>query len=518
MATAQTSRWVSTAPYVKLTVTQKSSNEGSAVYTYTFQYIASSAASVSSARPYKIKVGSMVKEDTFSINGKTGTHTIESGEVTIKRGTSSKEITVYCSFEFDLTWSGSYAGTKTASDSFTLAAKTSYTVTFNANGGTGGPSKQTKWFGDDLTLASGVPTRSGYTFMGWATSSGGAVAYAPASKYTSNSGITLYAVWHLDYAKPVISNLTVSRCTSDGTVSDSGTYALVKFNWSSEKTVTSIKADWESRTNSTDKGSANLSGSGTSGSVSQVVGNGAINSESAYLFTITVADSGGSSADTRIVNGQIFPIDFLAGGKGVAIGKKAEIEDFLEVAFYTYFSKPFEVAGGFSFNDWYKPSAIRLYKTASTTSLDTAYKYYNPLYGSVATDIQKGNMTYTTKTIATYGDRSNESVAGVLVGKNISRVRVSATICIQNQANSTSLLQLILLKVSGSTVTMEASDRFRILETEIRTMTIDTILSVSEGDFICLMGYKGVAGIDIDILATSNSVSKISQLCVEAIG
>ena len=42
-----------------------------------------------------------------------------------------------------------------------------YTVSFNANGGLGAPSAQTKTHGMALTLSSTKPTRSGYSFTGW---------------------------------------------------------------------------------------------------------------------------------------------------------------------------------------------------------------------------------------------------------------------------------------------------------------------------------------------------------------
>lgn len=71
-----------------------------------------------------------------------------------------------------------------------------YTVSYNANGGTGAPSSQTKTYGTALTLRSTKPTRSGYTFMGWGTSSSDTSAnYAAGGSYTSNASITLYAVW-----------------------------------------------------------------------------------------------------------------------------------------------------------------------------------------------------------------------------------------------------------------------------------------------------------------------------------
>lgn len=40
-----------------------------------------------------------------------------------------------------------------------------------------------------------TPTRSGYTFQGWSTTSGGSVAYSGGASYTPSSNVTLYAVW-----------------------------------------------------------------------------------------------------------------------------------------------------------------------------------------------------------------------------------------------------------------------------------------------------------------------------------
>ena len=74
-----------------------------------------------------------------------------------------------------------------------------YTVSYNANGGSGAPGAQTKIWGTSLTLSWTTPSRSGYNFKGWATSQGGGVAYQPGGTYTANAGITLYAVWELIY-------------------------------------------------------------------------------------------------------------------------------------------------------------------------------------------------------------------------------------------------------------------------------------------------------------------------------
>ena len=70
-----------------------------------------------------------------------------------------------------------------------------YTVSYNANGGSGAPSSQTKTHGVNLTLSSTVPTRTNYIFQGWATSSTGAVQYQPGGTFTTNATTVLYAIW-----------------------------------------------------------------------------------------------------------------------------------------------------------------------------------------------------------------------------------------------------------------------------------------------------------------------------------
>lgn len=74
--------------------------------------------------------------------------------------------------------------------------KATYTVSYNANGGSGAPSAQTKTSGTNLTLSSTRPTRTGYTFNGWNTnSSGTGTNYASGGTYSSDAAVTLYAKW-----------------------------------------------------------------------------------------------------------------------------------------------------------------------------------------------------------------------------------------------------------------------------------------------------------------------------------
>lgn len=69
-----------------------------------------------------------------------------------------------------------------------------YTLTYNANGGTGAPASQTG--SGSITLSTAKPTRSGYTFKGWATSAGATTAqYSAGASYNLTGNATLYAVW-----------------------------------------------------------------------------------------------------------------------------------------------------------------------------------------------------------------------------------------------------------------------------------------------------------------------------------
>jgi len=80
----------------------------------------------------------------------------------------------------------------------TVPAPTTYTVTYNANGGIDAPPSQTKIKDISLKLSNTKPTRAGYEFLGWATSSNATTAqYQSGGSYTANSNITLFAVWRV---------------------------------------------------------------------------------------------------------------------------------------------------------------------------------------------------------------------------------------------------------------------------------------------------------------------------------
>lgn len=84
---------------------------------------------------------------------------------------------------------------------FSIPALAKYTISYNANGGSGAPGTQYVLFGRTITLSSTKPTKAGAEFSHWNTNSlGTGTRYNPGQSYTVNSSnkgnITLYAIWN----------------------------------------------------------------------------------------------------------------------------------------------------------------------------------------------------------------------------------------------------------------------------------------------------------------------------------
>lgn len=125
-----------------------------------------------------------------------GQYKLGSHDYTINRGHSY----IHSVFQAHIRSDSSYVSGDKWSDEvwYDTGALASYRITYNANGGTGAPSEQTRWYGETLWLSSTIPKRDGYTFLGWATSPSGGVAYQPGAAFTGDYGMTLYAVWQIN--------------------------------------------------------------------------------------------------------------------------------------------------------------------------------------------------------------------------------------------------------------------------------------------------------------------------------
>lgn len=142
--------------------------------------------------------GAKVKDTTgYTDSGRQSCCSV-SGTTAITQTHSSQTVTVHA-YAYSTTVSG-YGGVgasaTTPKISLTVPAKPSWTVSYNANGGSGAPASQVKWSGEALTLSTAKPTRTGHTFAGWNTSSAGTgTSYAAGASYTGNAALALYAKW-----------------------------------------------------------------------------------------------------------------------------------------------------------------------------------------------------------------------------------------------------------------------------------------------------------------------------------
>lgn len=398
----------STSPQFKLTVTEnKSKSTGDKAWLdWKLEYVTHGYTVVSAAKnAYTVKVNgtTVSKNSPVDLDGRSS-FTIETGSIKVSKSTSAKNVAFSVNVTWGVTWADVYVATKSASGTIQISAKASYTVSFIANGGTGAPSPQTKWYGTNLTLSSTKPTKTGYSFTKWNTksdgsgtsyypggtygsnsgatlyaiwtpntytvsynlnggtgsisnqtkihdqtltltstkpsrtnyefvgwntqSNGSGTTYLPGSSYTSNSEIVLYAIWEIAYQKPTITNLKIVRCDSTGNRDDiTGQYAKVTFDWScfqdgiTSNPVSSIVIDGTS-----------ISGvSGTTGTINTVIG-GSYNVDTSYTIIVEVTDSkSGKTTYSRLLPSVAYPIDFLYGGKGVAIGKVASKQNVFDI-------------------------------------------------------------------------------------------------------------------------------------------------------------------------------------------
>lgn len=223
--------------------------------------------------------------------------------------------------------SGFAAGTSRSDLRISVPPLPSHTVSYNANGGSGAPGNQTKWWGEVLTLSNTRPTRANHTFLGWATSANGAVAYQPGGRYGADNDNTLYAVWKLATQPPTIQSFTAQRVNEAGDMSESGTRVKLYVTWKcdtsgdSANTVQSVTiavqdgGTWKetpvTASGATGTGTVTLTG---------------LSADASWRFRATVRDKYGTVNTYTTVGPQRFLLDFSAGGRGIGIGVGAPAE------------------------------------------------------------------------------------------------------------------------------------------------------------------------------------------------
>lgn len=158
-----------------------------------------------------LKVGDTQTDYTQDIPANTsGAYKIK--ELTFNLSNTTTSATVGWKFGYNPSaWLGDTTWNR-PSGTFTISMKSAHFVTYDANGGSGAPSKQTKIYGTNLTLSSTKPSKSGHTFTGWNTKSDGSgTAYASGATYSTESDLKLYAQYRANYTScGTPTNLTVT--------------------------------------------------------------------------------------------------------------------------------------------------------------------------------------------------------------------------------------------------------------------------------------------------------------------
>ena len=125
-----------------------------------------------------------------------------------------------------------YNASNKATTNISISGDT-YTISYNANNGTGAPASQSKSYGVGIKLSTSIPTRTGYTFTGWNTASDGSgTAYASGADFTNNANTVLYAQWRINKVYvgfntnggSITKNTDVYVADSNGNIAKNGSY------------------------------------------------------------------------------------------------------------------------------------------------------------------------------------------------------------------------------------------------------------------------------------------------------
>ncbi len=108
--------------------------------------------------------------------------------------------------------------------SFEKELATTYTIIYNANGGTGAPNNQIKENGKSINLSLEEPVNDDHLFVGWSCAYDG-IIYKAGSTFEVNANVTLYAAWghQCSTCEGTGSIITTYTCTSCSGTGYSGT-------------------------------------------------------------------------------------------------------------------------------------------------------------------------------------------------------------------------------------------------------------------------------------------------------
>lgn len=195
----------------------------------------------------------------------------------------------------------------------------------------------------------GWSATNGALTTGTLASAGNITFTATVTDSRGRKASTTRAINVIDYTKPGVAVCDVYRCDADGNRKKAGTYFAVEIN-ASYSAITgstlSITARYKKQSESSYGTAANVTNNGKT-----VLGGGNIGASTTYDVLVTVADKYNSLLIQRTLSTKSVLQSFKRSA-GAAIGKVAELANWLDVAWDTRIRGNLKVDGGMSDGAW----------------------------------------------------------------------------------------------------------------------------------------------------------------------
>lgn len=381
-----------------------------------------------------------------------------------------------------------------------------YTVSYNANGGSGAPANQTKTYGVDLTLTTSTPTTPksytitynanggsvssssktvNCTFANWNTKADGSgTTYAKGGTYKGNSAVTLYAQWTDPNAGDL---LTPTRATYvfDGWFTAQTGGAQVTSTTKITQNTT-LYAHW-TLNEYTVSYNAN-GGSGAPASQQKIHGevltltSSVPSTAKKYTITYNANGSGATVSPTsKSVDCTFNNWNTKADGTGTSYSKGGSYTDNAAVTLYAQWTNPTygtlatPTRTGYTFGGWYTAASdgTKIETSATVTGNVTIYAHWTANKYTIQFDANGGTVTPTSKQYTfggTYGSLPTATRAGYYFDgwftakTGGTQVTKSSTVAAQNMtlyAHWTAKpVESIAVDLSSTTTTYYVGDTF----------------------------------------------------------
>lgn len=197
----------------------------------------------------------------------------------------------------------------------------------------------------------GWTATNGALTTGTLASAGNITFTATVTDSRGRKASTTRAITVIDYTKPGVAACDVYRCDADGNRKKAGTYFAVEINASYSAitgNILNITARYKKQSESSYGTAANVTNNGKT-----VLGGGNIGASTTYDVLVTVADKYNSLSIPRTLSTKSVLQSFKRSA-GAAIGKVAELANWLDVAWDTRIRGNLQVDGTISSSDQYR--------------------------------------------------------------------------------------------------------------------------------------------------------------------